>query len=191
VNFDSRLYPPRYRTLVCHRAAPASEIDRVNVVISRAGNALWITYVVEGDTALLALPEPQKPCRTDGLWQSTCFELFARCSDGTYLEFNFSPSEQWAAYLFSSYRDGMEPWPVDMPPSISACDEGYALVVSVTLDVPTEATMFGLSAVIVEKNGTKSYWALAHPPSGPPDFHDPACFKLELPPASPQSSPRT
>ena len=38
-------------------------------------------------------------------------------------------------------------------------------------------------AVIEEKDGTKSYWALAHPP-GEPDFHHPDCFALDLPPAA-------
>ena len=41
----------------------------------------------------------------------------------------------------------------------------------------------GLSAVIEEKDGTVSWWALAHP-EGPPDFHHDACFALELPPAT-------
>lgn len=36
-----------------------------------------------------------------------------------------------------------------------------------------------LSAVIEEKDGTKSYWALRHPP-GKPDFHHPDCFALTL-----------
>ncbi len=39
----------------------------------------------------------------------------------------------------------------------------------------------GLSAVIEETDGTKSYWALAHPAEGPPDFHHPDCFALTLP----------
>ena len=37
-----------------------------------------------------------------------------------------------------------------------------------------------LSSVIEELDGTKSYWALAHPP-GQPDFHHPACFAATLP----------
>src|SRR3546814_9971873 len=36
-----------------------------------------------------------------------------------------------------------------------------------------------LSAVIEETDGTKSYWALRHPP-GKPDFHHPDCFALAL-----------
>ena len=36
-----------------------------------------------------------------------------------------------------------------------------------------------LSAVIEEASGTKSYWALAHPP-GKPDFHHSDAFVLDL-----------
>ena len=32
-----------------------------------------------------------------------------------------------------------------------------------------------LTAVLEEQDGTKSYWALAHPPEKP-DFHMPDCF---------------
>jgi hypothetical protein len=37
----------------------------------------------------------------------------------------------------------------------------------------------GLSAVIEETTGNKSYWALAHAP-GKPDFHCTDCFTHEL-----------
>ena len=43
----------------------------------------------------------------------------------------------------------------------------------------------GLSAVIEEIDGTKSYWALAHG-NGPPDFHNPTCFAYHLPPFEPE-----
>lgn len=42
----------------------------------------------------------------------------------------------------------------------------------------------GLSAIVEERNGRMSYWALAHPP-GKPDFHHPSCFALGLPAARP------
>ena len=38
------------------------------------------------------------------------------------------------------------------------------------------------TVVIEEADGTKSFWAMAHPANAP-DFHDPACFVLELPAA--------
>ena len=43
----------------------------------------------------------------------------------------------------------------------------------------------GLTAVIEEEDGTKSYWALAHG-AGPPDFHNPACFDYCLSPFEPE-----
>ena len=48
----------------------------------------------------------------------------------------------------------------------------------------SEPWHLGLSAVIEERNGTKSYWALAHP-TGQPDFHHRDCFALELAAARP------
>ena len=36
-------------------------------------------------------------------------------------------------------------------------------------------------AILEEKDGTKSFWAIAHPPGDKPDFHDPACFAAHLP----------
>jgi hypothetical protein len=53
------------------------------------------------------------------------------------------------------------------------------------LDLPvSEPWHLGLSAVIEEENGNKSYWALTHP-VGAPDFHHRDCFALELPAARP------
>jgi len=47
-------------------------------------------------------------------------------------------------------------------------------------ELPLKGTKVALSAVLEEKGGVKSFWALAHPP-GQPDFHDLACFVAELP----------
>jgi hypothetical protein len=47
--------------------------------------------------------------------------------------------------------------------------------------LPEAPISMSLTAVIEEQNGTKSYWALAHPP-GDPNFHHPACFMATLPP---------
>jgi hypothetical protein len=35
--------------------------------------------------------------------------------------------------------------------------------------------------VLEESEGTKSYWALAHPPGDKPDFHAADCFAASLP----------
>jgi hypothetical protein len=60
-------------------------------------------------------------------------------------------------------------------------DVGYVIKVDFDLAPFADTSLtLGLSAVIEEKDGTKSYWALAHPP-GKPDFHHKDCFALTLP----------
>lgn len=136
------------------------------------------------------LPDQAEPGRAEGLWKATCFEIFLQPSDGTrYVELNLSPSFQWAAYEFDDYRSGMRNLALAFDPeiTISAGDSAFFDLDS-DFDVSVVGTgdiRMGLSAVIEEIDGTKSYWALAHAP-GPPDFHNPACFAATLPPpASP------
>jgi len=45
------------------------------------------------------------------------------------------------------------------------------------------AWSIGISTIIEESDGRKSYWALAHP-QGKADFHHPDSFVLELPPVN-------
>jgi len=135
------------------------------------------------------LPSPATPVRADQLWEHTCFEAFVRAgSEGPYHEFNFAPSLQWAAYRFGSHRRGMSAPNIDPPHALTrrAVDR-YELEASLRLaalaDLPNHAPwQLNLSAVIEEKSGRKSYWALAHPP-GKADFHHPDCFTLDLPTA--------
>jgi hypothetical protein len=69
------------------------------------------------------------------------------------------------------------------PPKIALVSTDRGLELSAALQMEIEVPLrLGLSAVIEETSGRKSYWALAHPP-GKPDFHHPDCFALELPPA--------
>ena len=63
----------------------------------------------------------------------------------------------------------------------------YTLQASLELDrlsgLPRNALWrLGLSALIEDTSGRKSYWALAHPP-GKPDFHHADCFAHEFSPA--------
>ncbi len=166
-------------SLLCHPETPARSVQSVEVAVQYHSGRWLLSFEVAGDTPLL--PPRAAPVRTDGLWQATCFELFVQGAGAGYAEFNFSPSTQWAAYAFAGYREGMTPLPID-PPIIEPVENGMRI----TLDFPVAAEQIhiGLSAVIEEPDGTKSYWALAHPP-GKPDFHHPACFALELPAARP------
>ncbi|MDB5692084.1 MAG: hypothetical protein JWO81_1147 [Alphaproteobacteria bacterium] len=176
--------------LVPHPETPPGSIDAVEVELFMTdGVDMLLCYAVMGSGLLL--PEWQSPERADGLWRTTCFELFLRPRDsGAYFEFNFSPSSRWAAYAFDSHREGMRPMTLSVdpdvdreaPPEPGESAAHYRLDAEVDLsDVPVGPLLMGLAAVIEEENGTKSYWALAHPP-GRPDFHHPDCFVFELPP---------
>jgi hypothetical protein len=171
------------------RSEAVTAID-VDVERPRPGT-LVLRYGVAGRISGLSLPPMTAPVRTDELWRHTCFEAFVRAPpNDAYYEFNLAPSTQWAAYAFSSYRSGMNVANEVARPMIGvqAGATTYELRASLELDglhsLPSDrAWQLGLSAVIEEATGLKSYWALAHP-SGKADFHHADCFALELPTAS-------
>lgn len=169
--------------LVPHPTTRPDAAASVTVSIAREQGGLHLVFAVAGDLLRIVLPPPAKPDRTDGLWRRTCFELFVEGEGEAYREFNFSPSSQWAAYGFDSYRAGSRELGLDEPPRIRLSREADAilLVAFVKLDLGVNSRI-GLSAVIEETGGAVSYWALVHPP-GDPDFHHPSCFALQLPPA--------
>jgi hypothetical protein len=160
--------------------------DRIDVDLDRPGSSqLRLHYSVYG--GCLRLPPPVAPTRRDELWRTTCFEVFIRPGHGPgYFEFNFAPSTQWAAYGFSDIRTGMRPADLIAPPRIEvrAMPAAFELEVLLSLDTgdfpPAIPWRLGLSAVIEDLDGAKSYWALAHP-APRPDFHNPDAFTLDLP----------
>jgi hypothetical protein len=176
-------YTTEYR-LVVHPDTPPNAVSGVRVeIIIGNGNDLLITFIVDGNEQV-ALPDWVTSARTDGLWKTTCCEMFlAPAGSDAYFEFNYSPSTQWAAYRFDGYRAGGRDLPLSIAPHIERGDDQSHYLVEVDQDlsgIPTGGTQMGLSAVIEEIDGTKSYWALAHAP-GPPDFHNRDCFIATLP----------
>jgi hypothetical protein len=100
---------------------------------------------------------------------------------GGYYEFNFSPSGEWAAYRFKTYRAFVTDLPL-VTPAI----EWWAGEMRVAVDLsglPDGDWCVGLTAVIEEAGDKRSLWSLAHPP-GKPDFHHEACFAWEVPAAA-------
>jgi hypothetical protein len=157
-------------------------VSAVEVEFISTVDDLLLTFIVS-EREHLKLAEWSSPQRRDGLWQTTCFELFIKeANTDSYFEFNFSPSTEWAAYKFERYRDGRVDVSLSVDPFIERGleNDGYVIEVDVDLsDLPPHPLQIGLSAVIEESDGTKSYWALAHPP-GAPDFHHGDCFALQL-----------
>ena len=169
------------RSLKAHpdSASPTVSIGTKLMMLGR--DVLRIEYALVGELDRIAIPAPVIGDRTDGLWQHSCFEAFMRLPGEGYVEYNFSPSGNWAAYQFEGYREGMRAGYPAPYLHVERDDGRVGLTAYVELGrFATFPDAINLTAVIEETDGTKSYWALAHP-AGKPDFHHPDGFVLELP----------
>jgi hypothetical protein len=146
-------------------------------------------YVLMAEMPAIRIPSPQPPGRADGLWKHTCFEAFVAIPGMPgYYELNFSPSQQWAIYRFSGYRERMSPTDVTVPPEFNVRRFDDRLELDAVVRLPELTALeagrtlkLALTAVVEDNSGTLSYWALKHAP-GKPDFHHPDGFVLELTP---------
>ncbi|MEJ0037028.1 MAG: DOMON-like domain-containing protein [Gammaproteobacteria bacterium] len=153
--------------------------------------ALRFRYVLDADLSAVRIPAARPSARADELWKHTCFEAFiSGPSHGDeYRELNFSPSMEWAAYSFESYRKGMAGVSLPSAPRIEVTRTGSQLVVNARIGTrgllpeswrASDAKLrIALSAVIEDESGRLSYWALKHAPDKP-DFHHAAGFILEV-----------
>jgi hypothetical protein len=157
-----------------------ASIDHAASLAAVATTNIW--FGVGAPAERFVIPVSEEPHRGDELWKTTCFEAFLRpLREERYREWNFAPSGDWAAYEFTGYREGMVPAEIDADPYIRMEDNFTWWALGATIAVPADTNwQLGLSAVLEEKDGTKSYWALAHP-GEKPDFHDPGCFAAHLP----------
>ena len=175
-------------SLIPHTATPHSSLWRVAARAIRHGEQLTLDYRIEGDLARLRLPAPDEPHHADRLWRHTCCEAFLAVDGQTgYYELNFAPSTAWALYWFAGYRVEMSSVPTRPPPRVTprVCPDRFELEAIAQLDgLPADAMWrLALATVIEARDGGLSYWALRHPP-GPPDFHHPDCFTLQLEPSA-------
>jgi len=181
----------------------------IRVAVERRGGAvLALQFVIEADPGALRLPAPvTSPGRRDGLWRHTCLEVFVAADapagvERPYVEFNFAPSGEWAAYAFDGYRRGQRTLQPATPVSIGCETHPTGMQLRAVADA---SSLFGpsgttgrsarrpvlavaLAAVVEGADGSLAYWALRHAP-GRPDFHAPAAFALVLDPASGDNAP--
>ena len=173
--------------LLAHPATPPAgspfkvwaNVDHAASLGATATTNIW--FGVGAPATRFVIPEASEPVRADGLWKTTCFEAFLRpVGEQSYREWNFAPSGEWAAYDFADYREGGANAEVGAPPYVRMEDNliWWALGATIALDAARQWEL-GLSAVLEEKDGTKSYWALAHT-GDKPDFHAPGCFTARL-----------
>jgi hypothetical protein len=175
--------------LKLHPDSTCRAVERIEVEAVRAEpDKLALRYVVTGRIGDLAIPMLTPSTRVDELWKHTCLEAFLKAPRRkSYCELNFAPSSQWAAYRLRDYRKGMAPIfeivpTIDVKPGRDRFELRALLDFAMVKELPEKLPWrLGLSAVIEERNGNKSYWALAHP-KGKPNFHHADGFAAELPP---------
>lgn len=145
-----------------------------------------VRYTLTGPIEQVLLAKPtERPSRKDELWLETCFELFLRQKDtvAPYLEFNFSPSGDFAIYLFSGYREGVTRPVTPWIPAICAQMDGHCLTLSTQIPITAIRSLLGandgleagLCSVLKAHDGSFAFFA-AHHPAEKPDFHHPQSF---------------
>lgn len=175
--------------LIPHPSSAPSTVTAVGVrVDNSAAHWLRLRWRIDAPGALI-LPRIGSKARIDGLWQTTCFELFLRPEDQVgYSEWNLSPSRGWNAYDFDGYRAGMRERVVERAPDCVIHAGSKFTLFDAAIPraaLPSASCAMALTAVIEEEGGLKSYWSIAHPQQDKQDFHDPACFAATLDPRRP------
>lgn len=184
---------PQPHALTAHPRTPCPAVQGLRVAVAAAPDGWWLRYGLAADLAALRLPAASTaPGPTDGLWRHTCLEAFVGSAEGAaYLEFNFSPSGDWAAYVFRAPRERADVGPLAITPRLRWSRRMDALTLDAWLPraiesaLPQPPHLLGLSAVIEPADGSPSYWALAHP-AARPDFHQRAAWTARLPALDPR-----
>lgn len=186
---DDELRRRKIVQLHSHPLTPCPQVKALSVDTSATdGRTLRLVYRLEGDMARLLMPELQPSVRADKLWEHSCFEAFLRrVGEPGYVEYNFSPSGEWAAYRFRGYRKPAVGQENLEPPElhIVRSDENLEMKVTLTLKgvlPPNGQLQVGLAAVIETVAGGLCYWAQKHA-SDKPDFHHPDSFVHEPTPS--------
>ncbi|MCB0405378.1 MAG: DOMON-like domain-containing protein [Bdellovibrionales bacterium] len=145
----------------------------------RKHGELWVTFSVTGADVVLP-PLSSAPTFKEGLWQSTCFELFVAGTTGpSYEEWNFSPSGDWWHAEFKDYRIQTENTARPAAPQIrTATHSGVRIEIRVpAFSLPHSAC--APCAVLKHQSGEISYWAMEHS-GNKADFHRRDSFVLHL-----------
>ena len=191
----------RHSTLVCQichlRPFPGANVPSLVIsaeLIWREEGPFTLSYGLlpdapfEGRSLRDQLMGPWDPStglgsRRDQLWEHTCFEAFlALPGQQAYWELNVSPSGDWNLFRFSGYRQGGEPEPNAVAPSVSLQRMPRGLRCTIELDPsgfwpPSRVPEVALTTVVEQRDGSLSYWALSH--SGEQaDFHDRRSFLI-------------
>ncbi len=134
---------PGYTTahLVRHPDSRDEGLRGIAVRVCRMpGDMLSLRYMLSGNIARVRIPDARPSVRAERLWQHTCCEAFLREPGVTaYDELNFSPSGEWAAYSFSSYRENGSAAGDALDPNIEVCVARETLTLEATIRLQPRA----------------------------------------------------
>ena len=170
--------------LVPHPDGPPAGGASVVVNVHAYPDTVDIDYEISAAEPLVLAADTDRGVggglRREGLWRHTCGEIFALDPQrpGPYLEFNFSPGGDWAAYAFDAPRRGMRAHDWGGAPVIRCVlgtPDTEERVSSLQLHVSLPRPAFGpclavAPTMVIETREGLGYWARQHL-AGPADFH--------------------
>lgn len=170
-------------TLPLRPYEPLTDLKKSSLTgtVHRKKNSLTLEFHLTGELDTLLIPPlNQDTQRLDQLWEHTCFEAFLTWNENSsYWEFNFSPEGHWNVYRFEDYRQGQiqEEGIKKIEYEVTqSTHHSYKNRITIDLSdfIPPLALQaklsLSLTAVIEEKDHSKTYWATQHAGSKP-DFH--------------------
>jgi hypothetical protein len=175
-------------SLTVHDQTPTDAVRSVEARVSRYPDGeLCVTYSIAGDLSRLRIPPPRPKGVAERLWQHTCCELFVqRRGVAGYHELNFAPSGEWAGYRFQAYSEAQSVLDHSLDPHLQVRTSAVQLELEAAIRLERlapeharDALALSVAAVIEERDGRLSYWAVAHP-RGKPDFHHHDAFAVRL-----------
>jgi hypothetical protein len=183
---------PQTRSLLPFASQAEDIVRSLETRVERVSDSvLLFRYTLDADLRRLRVPERRQSRPANELWKHTCFEAFVTLAEpiSGYVEWNFSPSTEWAAYAFSGYREGMTRATPPSPPVIEVEHSDSRLLVQVRVNLRglplfenserDSPLRLAISSVVEDDAGRISYWALQHAPARP-DFHHRTGFVLEV-----------
>lgn len=167
--------------LVSHPSAPSATVRGIKVEMTRpARDRITLAYRLDGDHDAIRWPDRAVSTFAHELWMHTCFEAFIAGEGDFYRELNLSPSTRYAIYDFNGYRGAMRD---AAEREIAIAFDRATATLTAEVAMPALAAVdvwrVGLTTVVEDVSGAKSFWALAHP-RDEPDFHNEAGFVARL-----------
>jgi hypothetical protein len=152
---------------------------RAKLLINRG--LIEVRFQLDDPQNVVKKPSPEdSPSleRKNGLWQSTCFEVFISSPKAEdYYEINLSPWRGWNAYAFQSYRSPQPPKATEDLKILNLHWQNSELSASLELSSKNESWECALTTVVETRQSEKIYFASHHAGENP-DFHLRKSFRL-------------